>query len=239
MTLSRFMLLKDPNKWIIPPNLNYLLVVRNRNSEINKIKTFRLNYNRYNFIDDSFMKTKEYKQYLAIINSEKSTPEIKDFLKKNKNFVFKIIKESNDIDINNMINYPYIIIDPIKKYKRKIKKYKKNLKHLNCNNDSKKRAKTITPNTAREIKSNNSSSINKYEMNKFHRYNSSTTNSYQFKKSSNIEKQNNYNKYMNTVENKVSKKNILNDETIESFEDYLLSPDFSSLNDEEYINMQY
>ena len=239
MTLSRFMLLKDPNKWIIPPNLNYLLVVRNRNSEINKIKTFRLNYNRYNFIDDTFMKTKEYKQYLAIINSEKSTPEIKDFLKKNKNFVFKIIKESNDIDIYNMINYPYIIIDPIKKYKRKIKKYKKYLKHINCNNDSKKRAKTITPNTAREIKSNNSSSINNYEMKKFHRYNSSTTNSYQFKKSSNIEKQNNYNKYMNTVENKVSKKNILNDETIESFEDYLLSPDFSSLNDEEYINMQY
>ena len=239
MTLSRFMLLKDPNKWIIPPNLNYLLVVRNRNSEINKIKTFRLNYNRYNFIDDTFMKTKEYKQYLAIINSEKSTPEIKDFLKKNKNFVFKIIKESNDIDIYNMINYPYIIIDPIKKYKRKIKKYKKYLKHINCNNDSKKRAKTITPNTAREIKSNNSSSINNYEMKKFHRYNSSTTNSYQFKKSSNIEKQNNYNKYMNTVENKVSKKNILNDETIESFEDYLLSPDFSSLNDEEYINMRY
>ena len=243
MTLSRFMLLKDPNRWIIPTNLNYLLIERNRNSQINQLKTFHLNYNRYNFIDETFMKTKEYKKYLAIINSEKSTPEIKDFLKNNKNFVFKIIKESNDKEINNMINYPYIIIDPIKKYKRKIKKHKKSIININLNIDSQKRPKTITPDFAREniIKNKNSSSNNKYQNNNYKRNKSSTSKFYQMKKSANIKKRNDYNKYMylNTVENKDSNKNINKEETIESFEEYLLSPELSSINDEDYINRQY
>ena len=243
MTLSRFMLLKDPNRWIIPTNLNYLLIERNRNSQINQLKTFHLNYNRYNFIDETFMKTKEYKKYLAIINSEKSTPEIKDFLKNNKNFVFKIIKESNDKEINNMINYPYIIIDPIKKYKRKIKKHKKSIININLNIDSQKRPKTITPDFAREniIKNKNSSSNYKYQNNNYKRNKSSTSKFYQMKKSANIKKRNDYNKYMylNTVENKDSNKNINKEETIESFEEYLLSPELSSINDEDYINRQY
>ena len=240
MTLSRCMLLKDPNKWIIPTNLNYLLIERNRNPKINRMKTLHLNFNRYNFIDDTFMKTKEYKKYLAIINSEKSTPEIKEFLKKNKNFVFKIIKESNDTEINNMITYPYIIIDPIKKYKRKIKKYKKSLANLNWNNNSQKRCKTITPDFAREniINTNNSPKSN-YQNNNYSRNKSNISKFYKMKKSAKIKKRSNYNKYMNTVGNKASNKNINNEDANESYEDYLLSPEFSSFNDKDNINMYY
>ena len=111
------------------------------------------------------------------------------------------------------------------------------------NIDSQKRPKTITPDFAREniIKNKNSSSNNKYQNNNYKRNKSSTSKFYQMKKSANIKKRNDYNKYMylNTVENKDSNKNINKEETIESFEEYLLSPELSSINDEDYINRQY
>ena len=147
MTLSRFMILKDPNKWIMPINLNYLLINRNNNPQLNKRKSLQLSLNRFDFIDETFMKTKEYQNYLSIINSEKCTKDIKEFLIKNKNFVFKIIKESNDKEINNMIEYPYIIIAPIKQYKKKIKKFKK---RFASNDKYPKRPKTLTHGFARK-----------------------------------------------------------------------------------------
>ena len=241
MTLSRFMILKDPNKWILPTNLNYLLIERNRNPPINKRNSFRFNLERYNFIDDTFMKTKEYKNYLNIINSEKSTPEIKEFLKNNKNFVFKIIKESNEIEINNIINYPYIIIDPIKKYKRKIKKFKKQL-NINPINDKKKRPQTITPTFARKkIIKKNELYKNKHKINnlRIKRNKSSTGDFCQIKQNMNIIKnKNNYKYKINTFENNKlfegNNKNMnFNEESNESFEDYFLSVESSiSFNDD-------
>ena len=238
MTLSRFMVLKDPNKWIIPTNLNYLLIERSRNPPINKRSTFHLNFERYNFIDDTFMKTKEYKNYLDIINSEKSTPEIKEFLKNNKNYVFKIIKESNEIEINNIIKYPYIIIDPIKKYKRKIKKYKKSIITLN---DKQKRPKTITPGFARKKFQNNNLYNNKQKLNNLNkkRKKNSTVDNFHMKCSVNIKKNNNKYK-MNAAENNIfikesNKKINYNEESNESYEDYLLSPESSTFRDDNNI----
>ena len=147
MTLSRFMILKDPNKWIMPINLNFLLINRNNNPQLNKRKSLHLSLNRFDFIDETFMKTKEYQNYLSIINSEKCAKDIKEFLIKNKNFVFKIIKESNDKEINNMIEYPYIIIAPIKQYKKKIKKFKK---RFASSDKYPKRPKTLTHGLARK-----------------------------------------------------------------------------------------
>ena len=101
--------------------------------------------------------TKEYKYYLKIINSWKCTRDIKDFLVKNKNFVLKIIKDiNNEEEIKNMIEYPYIIIEPIKKYKRKMKEKLKNLKNINVKyyldglfrrNKNNKRMKTVNINS--------------------------------------------------------------------------------------------
>ena len=228
MTLNRFMILKDSNKWIFPTNLNYLLIERNRNPQINKRKSIHLNINRYNFIDETFMKTKEYKNYLSILNSKKSTPEIKEFLDKNKNYVLKIIKDASDKEINNMIEYPYIVIEPIKKYKKKIKKCGKNLEEINTDSI---RPKTLTPNFCRKKNNKKEKNISRNISNNLGEYKSkkNKTNEDELHQGKNSGKIKNKNKYNNsrTVENynKLNLDNELND----SSEDYLLSPEFSSL----------
>ena len=134
MSLNRFIILNDPNKWILPSNLNISLI-NNNNISKNKRRSYFSSFKRYNYIDENCLKTKEYKYYLKIINSRKCTRDIKDFLVKNKNFILKIIKDINDEEeIKNMIEYPYIIIEPIKTYKRKMKEKLKNLKNFNVKN---------------------------------------------------------------------------------------------------------
>ena len=239
MALSRFIILKDPNKWIIPTNLNYLLIQRSTNPPINRRESSQLNVNRYNYIDDTFMKTKEYKNYLDIINSDKSTPDIKEFLKKNRNYVFKIIKDSNEVEINNIIQYPYVLIDPIRKYKKKIKKSKRYMKSL----DAKSRPRTITHSFVRnKLISQNSSSKTNYRISnfgrnqkKYKRINSATEENIQ--KNFDLGNSRNLNRHK-TIENKKnngkqnSKININIDDLNETFEDYLLSPELSSTNKE-------
>ena len=155
MSLNRFIILKDPNKWILPSNLNLSLI--NNNKAKNKRRSYFSSFKRYNYIDENFLMTKEYKYYLKIINSWKCTRDIKDFLVKNKNFVLKIIKDiNNEEEIKNMIEYPYIIIEPIKKYKRKMKEKLKNLNNFNVKyyldglfrrNKNNKRMKTVNINS--------------------------------------------------------------------------------------------
>ena len=246
MSLSRFMILKDPNKWIIPTNLNYLLIERHRNSPIKNRNSLFLNLERYNFIDDTFMKTKEYKNYLSIINSEKSTPEIRDFLRINKNFVFKIIKESSAVDINNIIEYPYIIIDQIKKYKKKIKKIKKSIEEKNMKN-IRNRPRTLTLSIARKKIQKKNYNNNKYifkNLNKqLKRLKSSNENNYIIKNTLNIKNtKKSKKKYIKAVENnkfmKESSKSInFNEESNVSFEDYSLSPELSSFYDDDEDNI--
>ena len=245
MALSRFIILKDPNKSIFPTNLNYLVIQRGKNQPVNKKGSNHLNIDRYNYIDETFMKTKEYKNYLDIIHSEKITPDIKEFLKKNKNYVFKIIKGSSDDEIDNMINYPYIIIEPIKKYKKKMKKYLRNTKSINYSRDWKKRAQTITHSFAmKKIKKTSKNNIrisNIGKSKKKAKRNSSATGTY-IKKGlefNNCNDYNNYNNYyMNTVENKNnyfkqnSKNKINMDSSHDTFEDFSLSHDLSSVKDE-------
>ena len=226
MTLSRCLVLQDPNKWIIPTNLNYILIQKKDDAENNKRKSFHFTFDRYNFFDEAFMKTKEYKNYLSIINSDKATPEINEFLRKNKNFVIKIIKDSSELDINNIIKYPYIIIDPIKAYKRKIKREIKHMK--NMKKDKGKRPQTITHSYARNkiFKHKNSNFIvnrrysNDYGKNKDKKNKSVTIDIFRGTKIDNLNSTKN--------ENKLN----FNDDINESFEDYLLSPELQSLEDE-------
>ena len=227
MTLSRYLILKDPNKWIVPNNLNYKFIKKRNDSLSNKRNSFHFNLDRYNFFDEAFMKTKEYKNYLSIINSDKATPEINEFLRRNKNFVIKIIKDSSELDINNIIKYPYIIIDPIKTYKRKIKREIKRMKDMK-KKEKGKRPQTLTHSYARNkiFKHKNSNNIvnrrysNDYGKNKDKKNKSVTIDIFRGKRldSKNISKN----------ENKLN----FNEDLNESFEDYLLSPEFQSLEDE-------
>ena len=134
MALSRFVLLKDSDKSIIPSNINISIISEN-NIENKKNGNIHLyTFDRYNYFDDNFIQTKEYKNYLRIINSRKCFRDIKDYLVKNRAFVIKIIKDLNDEEIKNIIDYPYIIIEPIKQYKKRMKKELKNSKNSKVKN---------------------------------------------------------------------------------------------------------
>ena len=134
MALSRFVLLKDLDESIIPSNINISIISEN-NIENKKNGNIHLyTFDRYNYFDDNFIQTKEYKNYLRIINSRKCFRDIKDYLVKNRAFVIKIIKDLNDEEIKNIIDYPYIIIEPIKQYKKRMKKELKNSKNSKVKN---------------------------------------------------------------------------------------------------------
>ena len=121
MALSRFVILKNPNRWIIPSNLNTLLL---NSIHINRsIKSnISLNYSSYlknskGYPISNFKK--EQNNYKKIIQSKKTTPEMKDFLNNNKKMALKILNNSSNEEIKYMINEPLLLVQPIKKYKRK------------------------------------------------------------------------------------------------------------------------
>ena len=241
MALSRFMVLKDPNRWIVPTNLNYFLISKSKSVPKGKSHFYRSSLDRYDYFDDSFMKTTEYKNYLKIINSEKATPEINDFLKKNRKYVIKIIKQSSDLELNNIIKYPYIIIEPIKKYKRKMKKeipYSRNQKM-----DLGKRPQTMTHSFASKMMMKGRNSNNRYNFHKINsndfskskgkRNKSEMANFFYNKKNDATHNNRNSRNYMKNMDKKCLTKNSNNNgKNEESFEDYLLSPDFSSFSNE-------
>ena len=241
MALSRFMVLKDPNRWIVPTNLNYFLISKSKSVPKGKSHFYRSSLDRYDYFDDSFMKTKEYKNYLKIINSEKATPEINDFLKKNRKYVIKIIKQSSDLELNNIIKYPYIIIEPIKKYKRKMKKeipYSRNQKV-----DLGKRPQSMTHSFASKMMMKGRNSNNRYNFHKINsndfskskgkRNKSEMANFFYNKKNDATHNNRNSRNYMKNMDKKCLTKNSNNNgKNEESFEDYLLSPDFSSFSNE-------
>ena len=140
-----------------------------------------LDSDKYQYIGDNFIKTKDYNNYLNIINSEKSNREIKEYLKTNKMYVLKIIKESSDEEIINMIAHPYLIIEPIKKYKKTMKKKNRNIKYEVSDKNKSNRPKTITHAFARHkiMKRGDSSKNNHTNKNrkKYKKMNTSTEDS--------------------------------------------------------------
>ena len=133
MALSRFIVLKDPNKWILPNNININIINKNKlkPSENNKIIKFESDKElKYTPIK----KTREYKYFQKIISSEKSNKEIFKFMNINFELIIKLLKHLSDEEIQNIINFPYMIIDPVKSYK---KKEKKKLKKKGYNKDNK------------------------------------------------------------------------------------------------------
>ena len=121
MALSRFIILKDPNKWIMPNNLNIDIINKTKLKEFEKKQKKR--YQKENEFECTPIKfTREYKYYQKIISSGKTNKEIKEFLNLNFDLVIKILKQSTDEEIENIINFPYIIIEPVKNFKKNQKK---------------------------------------------------------------------------------------------------------------------
>jgi hypothetical protein len=120
------MILKDPNKLILPKNLNIYPVY------LEKPELFTPRY----FMENSRNNTEEkrqkdiiqkkaYKNFQKIINSERSTLYIQNFLNSNFNLVMKIIKKSTQKEIDKMIENPNILINPVEEYNKKNPKKQK------------------------------------------------------------------------------------------------------------------
>ena len=129
MALSRFIILKNANKWIMPNNLNIGIIDEKKIKNYLKKRTIKF-LNKYcesNNNNIPIRKTKEYKYFQEILKSGKYNKEVKKFLNNNFNYVIRILKKIDDDEIKNIINSPKIIIEPVKKYiKKRKKKFKKN-----------------------------------------------------------------------------------------------------------------
>ena len=148
MTLSRYMILEDPNKPILPSNIRFTIL--NRKHKDNKNKN-DMNYNLNvfatsnisksledeserqndtypNFNEPMFYvidKTKEHEIFQKIIMSEKCNADLRKFFIKDYDFVIKIIKNLREDELEDIMNNPQILVEPIKKYIRNNKNYEK------------------------------------------------------------------------------------------------------------------
>ena len=131
MAFSRFIILKNTNKWIMPNNLNLEIIDQKKIQNYLKRRTIKF-LNKYcennDNINVSIRKTREYKYFQEILKSKNCNKELKGFVNKNFQFVIKILKKVDDNEIKNIINSPNLIVDPVKKY---IKKKKKEMRKKN------------------------------------------------------------------------------------------------------------
>ena len=127
MSLSRNVILKDPDKLILPKNLNIFPVYFEkpelftpRYSKVEKESEISEEKKRKDLIQK-----KAYKNFQAILKSKKSTLYIQNFLNSNYNLVMKILTESTPQEINKVIENPNILIKPVEKFKSKNHKKEK------------------------------------------------------------------------------------------------------------------
>ena len=129
MALSRFVILKDTNKWIMPNNLNIGIIDEKKFLNYLKKRTIKFlnKYYKSKKNDIPLRKTREYKYFQEILKAGKDNKELKEFINNKFNYVIKLLKKLNDEEIKNIINSPNIIVEPVKKYEKRLKrKAKKN-----------------------------------------------------------------------------------------------------------------
>ena len=139
MALNRDTILKKPNEFIIPSNLNIYLI---KERDMKKIRLRRTNKFINKFCNDNddninISKKREFKIYQKIIRLGKLNKDIKEYFNKNLELVLKILKGVEDNDLEKIIESPDIIIEPIKHYIKKRKNHfeKNNIRkrnEINC-----------------------------------------------------------------------------------------------------------
>ena len=124
MALNRCLILKNPDDWIMPNNLNIDLINEKNMEKLRRKKTSKFinKFNEENMNENQLRQTQEYKIYQKILISGKMTKEIRDFLVKNIKIVLKILKNLDDNDIEKIIESPTILIKPVRQYKKNNKK---------------------------------------------------------------------------------------------------------------------
>ena len=136
MSVSRYSLLLNPNNSILPSNLKFKYIKNNDDIQKIGIKTnilFKFNgnlmNNNYNSITEEkkenekemiqFNCDNEIDKLKELLLSIKKNNKLKKYLLNNIYYVYKILANSNKKQINNIIKYPEIIIEPIKLYQKK------------------------------------------------------------------------------------------------------------------------
>ena len=125
MSLNRYMILKDPNRLILPNNLNINPLYFEK-PELFSQRFFSLQKISKNIkMIEKKEKEKEIAQkeahqiFLRILKSTNSKIYLQNFLNSNYNLVIKIIEKSAKNEINKMLENPSILIQPIEKFKLK------------------------------------------------------------------------------------------------------------------------
>ena len=150
MTLSRYMILQDPDKPILPTNLKFEILNKKKQKKKKNINNFSFNYNVnftktsneeddvYSMTDndsdiDISIKTKEHEIFQKIMLSKNNNIELRKFLFKYYDFVIKILRNANEADIENIIENPKIIVEPIKTYIKNNKNAKSKIISMSMN----------------------------------------------------------------------------------------------------------
>ena len=141
MSLNRDDILKNPNGWIIPNNIN-INIISEKNLEkyksINEKKFVnKLKFDRNKGIQ--MKKMKEFNIYQKIIKSGKLNKEFKEFINKNYELVLRVLKELDNKEINEILDAPHILIKPIEQYikrKRRMQEKLNPIKSHSINNYS-------------------------------------------------------------------------------------------------------
>lgn len=138
MSVNRSALLQNPNKSILPYNLKFAKE-NNNQSTSRKEKTFRINFdgslmnnNNFTFINEEnksseqntfefIIAGKELKSLRRILLSSIKNNKLKTYLMNNIYYINKILVNSNNKQIEDMIKYPKIIVEPIKLFKKRYK----------------------------------------------------------------------------------------------------------------------
>jgi hypothetical protein len=123
MALSRFIILKNPNGWIIPSNLNTDLLnsTQNKCSLNNKISVNYLTSSKKTKKYSLSNYRSQYNNYKKLLISKNVTTEMKEFLNRNIDLSLKILNHSTTEEIKYIIKDPSLLIEPIKKYIKKSK----------------------------------------------------------------------------------------------------------------------
>ena len=125
MALNRDTILKDPNFWIIPSNLN-ISIIDKKEMEKYRLKRTKKFINKFYEESSTNIQNrnkKEFKLYQIIVKSGKINRDIKEYMNNNLELVLKVLKKVDGNELEEIINSPDILIEAVKKYKRKRKKY--------------------------------------------------------------------------------------------------------------------
>ena len=158
MSISRNMILNNPDNLIIPTNLNFSALDYNNSLNNNRKKKSNVIRKTHKITSKmvSLVNTREYEYFKSIIFSKNANKDLQQYFLDNYALVMKILKELRKKEIKYIVNNPDILVEPINNYKKnksgylniinncliyykEIKDLRKLIYELNENNDDEKK----------------------------------------------------------------------------------------------------